>query len=100
MAAELAELVAALPTYAIDKRKITCTPADLEAALAALLDRYPDAYVHPVCDGSKLYLSGQLECPWIHLRASNTEPIVRVIAESESAEEAARLCDEVEALFN
>ena len=96
----LAELVAALPTYAIDKRKITCTPADLEAALAALLDRYPDAYVHPVCDGSKLYLSGQLECPWIHLRASNTEPIVRVIAESESAEEAARLCDEVEALFN
>ena len=96
----LAELVAALPTYAIDKHKITCTPADLEAALAALLDRYPDAYVHPVCDGSKLYLSGQLECPWIHLRASNTEPIVRVIAESESAEEAARLCDEVEALFN
>ncbi|MCH2661487.1 phosphoglucosamine mutase [bacterium] len=96
----LAELVAALPTYAIDKRKITCTPAALEAALAALLDRYPDAYVHPVCDGSKLYLSGQLECPWIHLRASNTEPIVRVIAESESAEEAARLCDEVEALFN
>jgi phosphomannomutase len=96
----LAELVAALPTYAIDKRKITCTPAELEAALAALLDRYPDAYVHPVCDGSKLYLSGQLECPWIHLRASNTEPIVRVIAESESAEEAARLCDEVEALFN
>ena len=96
----LAELVAALPTYAIDKRKITCSPAELEAALAALLDRYPDAYVHPVCDGSKLYLSGQLECPWIHLRASNTEPIVRVIAESESAEEAARLCDEVEALFN
>ena len=96
----LAELVAALPTYAIDKRKITCTPAELEAALAALLDRYPDAYDHPVCDGSKLYLSGQLECPWIHLRASNTEPIVRVIAESESAEEAARLCDEVEALFN
>ena len=96
----LAELVAALPTYAIDKRKITCTPAELEAALAALLDRYPDAYVHPVCDGSKLYLSGQLECPWIHLRASNTEPIVRVIAESESAEEATRLCDEVEALFN
>ena len=96
----LAELVATLPTYAIDKRKITCTPAELEAALAALLDRYPDAYVHPVCDGSKLYLSGQLECPWIHLRASNTEPIVRVIAESESAEEAARLCDEVEALFN
>ena len=95
----LEELVAALPSYAIDKRKITCTPEQLAAALAALRERYPQAYVHPVRDGSKLYLSGQLECPWIHLRASNTEPIVRVIAESASAAEAALLCDEVEGLF-
>ncbi len=95
----LEERIAALPRYAIDKRKITCTPERLAAALAALHDRYPQAYIHPVCDGSKLYLSGRLECPWIHLRASNTEPIVRVIAESASAEEAALLCDEVERLF-
>ena len=95
----LEELVAVLPSYAIDKRKITCTPEQLAAALAALRERYPQAYVHPVRDGSKLYLSGQLECPWIHLRASNTEPIVRVIAESASAAEAALLCDEVEGLF-
>ena len=95
----LEELIAALPSYAIDKRKITCTPEQLDAAIAALRDRYPEAYVHPVRDGSKLYLSGQLECPWVHLRASNTEPIVRVIAESASAAEAALLCDEVEGLF-
>ena len=95
----LAERVAALPSYAIDKRKITCTLEQLAAALAALRGRYPQAYIHPVRDGSKLYLSGQLECPWIHLRASNTEPIVRVIAESGSAVEAALLCDEVEGLF-
>ena len=95
----LEERMAALPRYAIDKRKITCTPAQLAAALAALHTRYPQAYIHPVRDGSKLYLSGRLECPWVHLRASNTEPIVRVIAESASAEEAARLCDEVEGLF-
>jgi len=95
----LAERIAALPSYAIDKRKITCTPAQLDAAIAALCDRYPQAYVHPVRDGSKLYLNGQLKCPWLHLRASNTEPIVRVIAESASAAEAARLCDEVEGLF-
>ncbi len=92
-------LIAALPNYAIDKRKITCTPQQLAAALAALHHRYPQAYTHPVRDGSKLYLSGQLKCPWIHLRASNTEPIVRVIAESASAEQAALLCDEVERLF-
>ncbi len=95
----LAERVAALPSYAIDKRKITCTPEQLAAAIAALRDRYPQAYIHPVRDGSKLYLSGRLECPWIHLRASNTEPIVRVIAESARAAEAALLCDEVERLF-
>ena len=95
----LEERIAALPSYAIDKRKITCTPEQLAAALAALRTRYPQAYIHPVRDGSKLYLSGRLECPWVHLRASNTEPIVRVIAESASAEEAALLCDEVEGLF-
>lgn len=95
----LEERIAALPRYAIDKRKITCTPAQLDAALAALRTRYPQAYIHPVRDGSKLYLSGRLECPWVHLRASNTEPIVRVIAESARAEEAALLCDEVEGLF-
>ena len=95
----LEELIAALPSYAIDKRKITCTPEQLADAIAALRDRYPEAYVHPVRDGSKLYLSGRLECPWVHLRASNTEPIVRVIAESASAAEAALLCDEVEGLF-
>ena len=95
----LEELIAALPSYAIDKRKITCTPEQLDAAIVALRDRYPQAYVHPVRDGSKLYLNGQLECPWVHLRASNTEPIVRVIAESASAAEAALLCDEVEGLF-
>ena len=95
----LEERIAALPSYAIDKRKITCTPEQLAEALAALRTRYPQAYIHPVRDGSKLYLSGRLECPWVHLRASNTEPIVRVIAESASTEEAALLCDEVEGLF-
>ena len=95
----IAELVATLPKYHIEKRKITCTTAELQSALADLLERYPNAYMHPVRDGSKLYLNGQLECPWIHLRSSNTEPIVRVIAESDNPDEAARLCDEVEGLF-
>jgi len=92
-------LLASLPSYAIDKRKVSSTPEQLAAAIDELLARYPNAYVHPVHDGSKLYLSGQLECPWIHLRASNTEPIVRIIAESRDAAESARLCDEVRDLF-
>ena len=59
----LEELIAALPSYAIDKRKITCIPEQLAAAIAALRDRYPQAYIHPVRDGSKLYLSGQAQMP-------------------------------------
>jgi phosphomannomutase len=88
-----------LPTYAIEKRKVQSDTAQLERALNRLLARYPSAYVHPVQDGSKLYLSGQLACPWIHLRASNTEPVVRIIAEADSASHARDLCDEVERLF-
>ena len=53
----------------------------------------------PMRDGVKLYMSGTLECPWIHLRLSNTEPIARIIAEATTAEEASGLCDEAEELL-
>ena len=93
----LSHLVDALPAYSIEKRKVDCGPERLERTVADLCAHYPDAMVHPVEDGSKLYLSGRLECPWLHLRASNTEPIVRILAESGSASEARQLCDEAEA---
>ena len=93
----LGALVSRLPRYIIEKRKVTSpTTQQLAHAVTALQRRYPDAYTHPVVDGVKLYFSGRLECPWVHLRASNTEPVVRIIAESSSANEAAALCDEVE----
>ena len=95
----LSEMVAAFPRYAIDKRKVTCSAAALERAVDGLRQRHEQAFTHPVQDGIKLYLSGRLECPWIHLRTSNTEPVVRVIAESASADEAAALCDEAEELL-
>jgi phosphomannomutase len=44
-------------------------------------------------------MSGELQCPWVHLRASNTEPIARIIAEATSREEASALCDEVEQIL-
>lgn len=96
----LGTLVDQLPRYAIDKRKVSgCTAAQLEAGVVALRQQHPQAYAHPVRDGVKLYLSGQLECPWLHLRASNTEPVVRIIAESTTAEEASQLGAEAEALL-
>ena len=93
----LSALVARLPRYFIEKRKVTCTTDQLQSAVTAIQKSYPDAYTHPVNDGVKLYFSGQLECPWVHLRASNTEPVVRIIAESRSADEVVAMCDEVEA---
>ena len=95
----LSALVDTLPAYHLEKRKTTCSPAQLERAITALRQSCSGAFVHPVKDGSKLYLKGELVCPWIHLRASNTEPVVRICAESEEREEASRLCDEVEALI-
>jgi len=85
--------------YAIEKRKITCAPDDLQHALDGLVQRYPKALRHPVEDGVKLYMTGSLNCPWIHLRLSNTEPVVRIIAESERREEAIHLCDVAEWLL-
>jgi phosphomannomutase len=95
----LQQLLEALPSYFIEKRKATCSSDQLEQSIGALLARHPQAYVHPVQDGSKLYMSGELQCPWVHLRASNTEPIARIIAEATSREEASALCDEVEQIL-
>ena len=93
---KLSALTAAIPRYFIEKRKVSCTNAQLKAAVESMSRRYPQAYIHPVNDGVKLYFNGRLECPWVHLRASNTEPVVRIIAESTSSEEAVALCDGVE----
>ncbi len=95
----LEERLSTLPHYAIEKRKAQSSQQQLERALDAMLTRYPQAYLHPVKDGSKLYINGQLECPWVHLRASNTEPVVRIIAEATSDAEARKLCNEVEGLL-
>ncbi len=95
----LTGLAAGLPRYHIEKRRVSADPAGLEEALASLAARYPGAFRHPIADGGKLYLGGRLECPWVHLRASNTEPVVRVMAESGDRAEAARLCDEAESLL-
>jgi len=92
----LSALAGKLPQYVIEKRKVSCSKQDLQRALDGLVVRYPEALQHPVQDGVKLYMDGVLRCPWIHLRPSNTEPVVRIIAESGHGEEAVELCDVAE----
>jgi phosphomannomutase len=84
----LGQLAAALPTYHIVKDKYEVPRERLPAALAALWSRWPDAAVNER-DGLRLDWPDR----WLHVRGSNTEPVVRVIAEAPTAEAARALCD-------
>lgn len=81
------QLVAELPRYAMLKTKCDVPREKLPAALAALEARWPDARVNHA-DGLRLDGANW----WLHVRGSNTEPIVRVIAEAPTDEQARDLC--------
>ncbi len=85
----LSAWVDSLPRYAIVKDKVTCRREQVAAACAALKQHYGDATVQ---EGDGL----RLDWPdrWVQVRASNTEPIARVIAEAHSADAARQLCSE------
>lgn len=84
----LSELVAGLPAYAMLKTKYTVPKEKLSAALDAIAKRWPDAKVNRQ-DGLRLDWADR----WVHVRPSNTEPVVRVIAESPTEAETKQLCD-------
>ena len=83
-------MVAELPAYHIVKDKYRVERERLPALFAALEKRWPEAKVNRL-DGLRLDWPDR----WLHVRPSNTEPIVRVIAEAPQTDEAERLCREV-----
>ncbi|HYL20579.1 MAG TPA: phosphoglucosamine mutase [Gemmatimonadales bacterium] len=84
----VSQLVAAAPRYVIVKAKVARGPA-LEPAYAALRRRFADAEVDTQ-DGLRLAWPNR----WLHVRPSNTEPIIRLIAEAPSDAEARQLVDQ------
>ena len=86
----LSEIIASLPRYVIVKDKYTVPSDRLPALYDQLLHHWPAAEVTRT-DGLRLDWSSS----WLHVRPSNTEPIIRVIAEATTEEEARRLCAEV-----
>lgn len=84
------EYRATLPDYAIRKQKMNLEDADaatmFKRAESQFADRNPDT-----TDGVKI----DFEEGWVHLRASNTEPILRVYSEGKTAEEAEELAARV-----
>ncbi len=82
-------LAAELPRYEICKTKITLPPEKITPALSALAEHFSDATTDRT-DGLRLDWPGR----WLLVRPSNTEPIVRAIAEATTADQAEHLCDE------
>ncbi len=92
--ASISALVAELPRYAIYKTKLTIARDAIAAALNALERHFADATSDRL-DGLRLdWKRTDGSGSWLLVRASNTEPIVRIIAEAPTEEEARRLCDE------
>ncbi len=78
------ELRAGYPAYYASKNKIELTPAiDVDKVLLEMKSRYTGENVTDI-DGVKI----DFPANWVHLRKSNTEPIVRVYTEAKSADEA------------
>jgi phosphomannomutase len=86
-----------LPRYAIWKSKIELPREAVTRALDALEKRFSDSMCDRL-DGLRLdWHHADGHSSWLLVRASNTEPIVRIIAEAPTGLEAQRLCEEAAA---
>ena len=79
------------PSYFISKNKIELTPdIDTDQVLAQMEQRYAKQPVNTI-DGVKIEFGKE----WVHLRRSNTEPIIRIYAESDSNATAEHLAQKI-----
>lgn len=86
----MSEIVEQLPKPHIVKRSVRVEGLDIPELLAAFQKSFPCDNVRDD-DG----IRHDWDDHWIHIRASGTEPILRIIAESSSANDAAELCDTI-----
>lgn len=87
---------ATLPPYFIAKNRIDLSDkALIDRILDAMKEHFKDEKVNTV-DGVKIDFEARKQ--WVHLRKSNTEPIIRIYSEAQTEEEAQRLGEEVIAL--
>ncbi|MBR2962325.1 MAG: phosphoglucosamine mutase [Alistipes sp.] len=85
----MTELRKTYPAYFASKNKIELTPAiDVDAVLSTMKERYADEQINDI-DGVKIDFAES----WVHLRKSNTEPIIRIYTEAKSMAEAEALAE-------
>lgn len=93
---KVSELRASFPNYFIAKNRIDLTPTtDIDAILAKVKEMYADQQVNDI-DGVKIDFPDK----WVHLRKSNTEPIIRVYSEAATMEEADALGKQIMQVVN
>jgi phosphomannomutase len=87
------ELRKTYPEYFISKNKIELTPdIDVDQVLEKVKEKYLNEKINTI-DGVKIDFEKEKE--WIHLRKSNTEPIIRIYAESQTESKANELAKRI-----
>lgn len=87
----VSRLKSSYPTYHISKNKITLTPEmDIDALLLKVQEKYKHQ-PHSTIDGLKI----EFDREWVHLRRSNTEPIIRIYSEAENETVAEALASKI-----
>lgn len=86
---KVSELRASYPSYFMSKKKIALTPElDVDGILQKIKEKYASENITTI-DGVKIDFPEN----WVHLRKSNTEPIIRIYTEAKSQQEADALAD-------
>lgn len=94
----MTEFKASLPRYQIAKNRIELSDSSmLEKILSELKKIYADENINDI-DGVKISFESKKQ--WVHLRKSNTEPIIRIYSEAPTMEEAVKLGEDVIAVAN
>jgi len=94
----VAELRASYPQYFMSKNKIELTPSlDVDLILEKMTEKYANEEISTI-DGVKIDFKEE----WVHLRKSNTEPIIRIYTEAKTQEKAdglaCKIIDEIKAI--
>jgi phosphomannomutase len=91
----VSDLVQSLPRYHMIKEKINIEGKNPDQIIKKLIDKLADKKVNHL-DGVKI----DEEDYWVHLRKSNTEPIIRIIAEAKSVKAVKSIIEEYSGIIN
>ncbi|HOH96057.1 MAG: phosphoglucosamine mutase [Paludibacteraceae bacterium] len=92
---KVSELRASYPSYFISKQRVDLTPSiDVDAILNKVKEKFHNEEINDI-DGVKIDFADK----WVHLRKSNTEPIIRIYSEASTQEKADELGAEIIAII-